>query len=286
MNFRNYTKFTRLFIFVIFVTILQYGVASEFIVFEDGRQPHFENEDYEVWLMSVLNEKDNAYVNLSILPKKRFRHRTYYKLKKSDRTDIASAWELKLIESDSTKVIGILPFVSLEKGRANQFKKPDFYDNGVIETSANLEDKTINYVCLKFGGHISPDTKRISLIQNGNDRFFSFIDIPLSFSRHNGWECKYKDETELMALIDSSNDPISGIYEQDGIRYACILDGNTYNLIRLEDSPDLIWRFGDIRASFNRTAITGVSKDIIVIFIQKSVRMTALLFGMEIFLKL
>jgi len=234
--------------------------ASDFITFEDGKQPHFENEDYEVWLTSVLNEKDNSYVNLSILPKKRFRHRNYHKLKKSDRTDIVSAWDLRLVEADSSGVIGILPFVDLESGYASKGKKPGFYENGIIETSANLSDKEINSVCLKFGGHISSKTKTISLTQNGNRRYFSFENIPLEISHHEEWESNFKSEKELIALIESSNDAISGIYECSGDRYACVRLGNTYNLIRLEDSPDLIWRFGDVRASFNQTAVAGVFK--------------------------
>ncbi len=236
------------------------ATAGDFITFEDGHQPHFENEDYEVWVMSILNEKDNAYVNLSIFPKKKFRHYSYYKLKKSDRTDIVSAWELKLVESDSTKTIGILPFVRLDTGWAEIGHIPNFFDNGRIETSANLNDKEINRVSLKFGGHISPMTKRISLLQNGENKYFSFKEIRVSFPHNKEWDCKYHSKKDLVDLIDSSTDPICGIYEQNGVQYACVPDGNSFNLVRLEDSDDMIWRFGDIRAKFNRTAVSGVYK--------------------------
>lgn len=233
--------------------------ASDLIIFEEGDQPHFENDDYEVWVVSILNEKENAYINLSIFPKKKFRHWSYYKLKKSDRTHIVSSRDLKLIQKAGNEIIGILPFAGLEKGWSTASKKP-WFEKGRIESSANLEDKEINYVTLKFGGHISPDTKNISLIQNGDPKFFSFKEIPVSFTLHSEWENKYNNEKDLISKVDSSNDPISGIYENDNIRYACIIEGNTYNLIRLEDSPDLIWRVGDIRASFNKTATPGIFK--------------------------
>ncbi len=254
---------TFLLTFILAIGVCFEGMAtSDIIYFEDGKQPYFENTDYEVWVMSILNEQDNAYVNLSILPKKRFRHRTYYKLKKSDRTDIASALDLKLIESDSTEVIGVLPFVGLDKGWAEVGKKPDFFDNGLIETSANLEDKEINHITLKFGGHISPNTRKISLEQNGDDKYFSFKEIRVALPYHKEWERKYFSEKELITLIDSSSDPICGIYEQDTIRYACVPDGNSYKLVRMNNSDDMIWRFGDIRASFYHTAIPGAFKGV------------------------
>lgn len=239
----------------------QAGFASDFITFEEGAQPHFENEDYEVWVMSLLNEKDNTYVNLSIFPKRRFRHHNYHKLKKSDRTDIVSAWNLKLVEKDSINVvIGVLPFVGLDSGWATIEKKPYFFDEGRIETSANLNDKEINHITLKFGGHISSETKMICLNQNGDEKYFHFTDIPVSIPHHEQWIPKYKSEQELIAIIESSQDPICGIYEQNEARYACVLEGNTYKLIRLNDSQDMTWRFGDERASFNKTAVPGAYK--------------------------
>lgn len=256
------TIFERITVLLFTIVIGIQANAGDFISFEDGCQPYFENEDYEVWVMSILNEKDNAYVNLSIFPKKKFRHYTYYKLKKSDRTDIVSAWDLKLIESNSTKTIGILPFVGLQEGWAEIGNVPYFFDNGRIETSANLDDKTINHITLKFGGHISSETERISLQQNGDDKYFSFRDISVALPHHKEWDSKYLSEKDLVSLIDSSTHPIYGIYEQDGVRYACVPDGNSINLVRLDDSDDMIWRFGDIRARFNQTAVPGVYKGI------------------------
>lgn len=61
-------------------------------------------------------------------------------------------------------------------------------------------------------------------------------------------------------IIDSSNDPISEIYENYNMHYACILEGNTYYLINLDYSDNLIWHYGEIAAIFNPTAIPGFFK--------------------------
>lgn len=108
--------------------------------------------------MSILNEKENCYLNVSILPKQRFRHPTYYKLKKSDRTEIVSS-DIKIKEFNGEKIIGVLPFEGLGTEWATKSKIP-WIDPYLTEKSANLNDKEVNYITLKFGGHLSHQTTK------------------------------------------------------------------------------------------------------------------------------
>lgn len=232
--------------------------ASDLIIFEEGNQPYFENKFYKVWILSILNDEENCYLNVSILPKARFRHPTYHKLKKSDRTEIVS-YDIKIKEFNGEKIIGVLPFQGLATKLANKNDIP-WINPYLNESSANLNDKELNYVTLKFGGNLSHKTTKISILQNDNDTYFSFIDIPVSVPYHKEWENRYKNIEDLKFIIDASTDPISGIYELNNMQYACILEGSTYYLINLNNSENLIWHFGEVAARFNPTAISGFFK--------------------------
>lgn len=227
--------------------------AKDFITFGEGQQPYSGNADYEITIKSILNTKDFVFINATVKAKRRFRFPQCYDFKKSDRIDFLSKDSLKLIEKDSVGEYSELPYIDLSTIESCHNGQPVtvLYNR---DKSMNLDKNEIKDFTLVFKGHISSSARTLSLLQNNEERYFSFTDIPVAFDYHSDWELKYKNEQEIIDAIDKSNVPICGIYENNnGLRFACLKEGSKYNLICLDTSNDYKWSFGDIKGYFSET---------------------------------
>lgn len=245
--------------------------AADKITFNETEEPYFANKDYEVWINSIINDKDYTFVNITIYPKIIFRHWRSSSASKY-RNDILSASSLKIIGKDSANnIISILPYSGLAREWASIDKIP-YFSEKENESTDNLEKKELHKRTLRFGGNLKHSISKLDIIQDGEE-YFSFKNVSISVPEHKNWDCKYTNEAEIINLINNSGDPICGIYEIEdeyndvrdiylGLRFACIKDGNRYNLICLDTSPDGVWRFGDLRASFLPTAESSSFKGI------------------------
>ena len=74
-------------------------------------------------------------------------------------------------------------------------------------------------------------------------------------------------ETEIKSIIDKTNDPICGIYENiasDKLKLACIKHENTYKLVFLDEivkyGLEQHWETGDVKGYLSSTATDGLFK--------------------------
>lgn len=229
--------------------------AGDIVTFGTKIIPYFENEDYIITVKSILNSKDFVFVNASVRAKRRFSHPMFYKRKKSDRIDFLLPEQLRLVQQDSTHcIISENRYIDLNHGSDSPF----LGGNAIIlynrERSITLDKNEVDDFTLIFRENITPSTHYISILQDGDTRYFNFQDIPVSFVSHPEWKLPYANEQEIKKAIDESDHPICGIYENnDGVRFACIKKDSKYILICLDYSKDYKWGFGDIKGYFSET---------------------------------
>lgn len=236
-----------------FKTIL----AFDTLKFEGLEQPYYSNSDYEVWIKSIMNERGYLFLNLTIRPKINFRHPTYYKIKKSDRTVILNPHTLRITATDSLGKETTHPYVGIDYQGSGHFGNPALYYEQ--DYSHNLDKNTSYNFTLIFRENLNSKSNKISLLQDNEDRYFTFYDIPVSFSAHADWTPKNTQES-LIKQAEESNDPICGVYKFDGLRFACIPRNNEYLLVCLDTSRDYSWSFGDVKAIFYKTGRPNIYK--------------------------
>lgn len=207
--------------------------------YPNRQEPYYNNNDYEVWIRSIINQQDFVFVNLLVKPKRNFRHKSCYKIKKSDRIDFLSPYTLRIIENGNENTENFLPYTGMDNFKLAHYEgKPfDFFGQ---EYSINLDKNKPDELTLVFRGHLKSTTSNISIIQGDNDKYFEFYGIPVQFPKHDEWEILNKEEDFIQAMQESNN-IICGIYKIDGLRFACIPNNNQFYLICLDNSKDYKW---------------------------------------------